>query len=41
MNNRTVVLVSSAVMIAAVLLGYVQEVSEVRVTDATPPRGLL
>jgi hypothetical protein len=33
-NNRTVVLVSSAVMIAAVLLGYVQEVSK-----ATSPSG--
>jgi len=37
MNNRIPMLVLSAVLIAAVLLGCVQEISEIKTPDADPP----
>ena len=36
-NNRTIILVLSVVLIAAVLSGCVQDISEIGAPDATPP----
>jgi len=37
MNNRTTILILSAVLIASVLSGCVQEISEIEAPDASPP----